>query len=153
MARKIYPRTDETFKVLSGFESAIAREMECDPSYINKVKNGVEQDRYPQFREIFRAACNVQAPTELWLHDLTAIWVKSRIPGFKDSELSAKLLEKIKTDSEETAAMVDAIADGTLDKAECYRVLSQLEKSESVKKRLKEIILHRLGEITEKENN
>lgn len=149
MARKVYPRTDETFKVLSEFESAIAREMECDPSYINKIKNGVEPDRFPQFREIFRAAAMAGAPVELWLNDLMAIYVKSRKSSVCITQLSGKLLEKIATDGDAMTALVKSLQDNHLDEAECHEILSKLAKKETTTTAIKEIVLHRLAAIKE----
>lgn len=149
--RRTYQLTDETFKVLSNHLSPIAREMECDVSYINKIKNGNEIDRYAPFRELFRSGANAGAPVEIWLHDLTAIYIRSRKSDLCASQLAAQLLEKIQADSESTAQLVDAIADGHLDKRECYAVLEKLERSEANKNRLKELVLGRLGEINEKD--
>lgn len=149
MARKIYPRTDETFKVLSDFESRIAREMECDPSYINKVKNGVEQDRFPQFREIFRAACNAHAPVEFWLNDLMAIYTRSRKADVCVSQLSGKLLEKIETDADAAATLVKSLRDNHLTEAECHEILAKMTAKEATTAAIKEIVLNRLAAIKE----
>ena len=39
MPRKTYKLTDETYEVLKGNEQSIAKEMECDPSYIYGIRN------------------------------------------------------------------------------------------------------------------
>ena len=151
MPRKIYTRSDETFKVLAGHESEIAKEMECDVSYINKVKNDREPDRYPPFREIFRAGCNTRtAPVEIWLNDLTGIYVRSRSIGICSSELSTKLLEKITDDAQALSALVESLKDGVLDERECHEVLAKLAKNTQTNDRIKTLILARLGELTEK---
>jgi hypothetical protein len=150
MARRTYRLSDETFKVLSGNESAIDREMECDVSYISKIKNSSEPDRYPPFREIFRAACHTGcAPAEIWLNDLTAIYVRSRSIGIKPSELSAKLLEKIETDAKSLSALVDALKDGKLEEGECHEVLSKLAKNQETNASIKQLVCARLGELQE----
>lgn len=149
MARKIYPRTDETFKVLSEYESQIAREMECDVSYVNKIKNGVEQDRFPQFREIFRAACNAHAPAAIWLNDLIAIFVKSRKGNASVAHLSGKLLEKIQTDADAMTCIVKSLQDNCLDESECHEILSKLAAKEATTDAIKEIVLLRLATLKE----
>lgn len=148
MARKTYQLTDETFQVLSGNEAKIAREMECDPSYINKIKNGVELDRFAAFRALFRAACYAAAPTNIWLNDLTAIYMKSRIANISSVEISLGLIEKINADAASAGEILKAIEDGVLDKSECHRVLAAMETVETSNAKIKQIVLKRLGELS-----
>lgn len=149
MPRKTYQRTDETFKVLSDHESAIAREMEVDLSYINKIKNGVETDRFPQFREIFRAACYAGAPAEIWLNSLNSIYVKSRATHLCPSELSAKMLEKISDDAKALTTLASSLSDGKIEEHECHAILGAMAKNEATNSRIKTLVQLRLGEITE----
>ena len=149
MARKHYKLTDETFQVLSKHEAAIAREMECDPSYVYKIKNGDEPDRFPPFRELFRAAANAGAPANIWLNDLTAIYIKSRMTTASAVEISLELAEKISADAASAGEILNSLADGKIDKAECHRILAALEKVEQSNQKIKQIVLRRLGELSE----
>lgn len=151
MARNTYHRSDETFQVLIHHESEIAREGEWKPQYIHQVKDGESPDPYPKFRALFRAAVRAGAKAEIWLNDLTAIYVKARKSDVCSSELSAKLLEKITVGAEAVRVMVDASSDGQVDERECHAILAALGRLERIIKRLQEIVLHRLGEIKEKE--
>lgn len=153
MARKTYPLTDETFKIVSGFENEIAKEMEVDPSYVRKIKTGDEPDRYPAYRHFFRAACNAQKPdgtrppVELHLNELTAIYIRSRANQLCTSEISAKMIEKITSDAKATAALVESLADGKLDKAECHLVLSTMARTREINDRIEKLMHLRLGEL------
>lgn len=151
MARKTYKRSDETFRVLSGNEADIAREAEWDVSYVNKLKNGAEPDRYPPFRELFRFSANTgTAPVEIWLNDLKSIYIRSRSLTICPSELSAKLLEKIDHDSKSLSALVEALKDGRLDESECHEILSKIAKNQETNSQIRQIALSRLGELAEK---
>lgn len=151
MARKTYGLSDETFKVLSGHESEIAREMNCDPSYIFKIKSGAETDHYPRFREIFRSASYTNtAPVEIWLNELSGIYIRSRGINSNTAELSVKILEKIESDSKSLKAIVKGLRDGKLDKSECHEILSKLAKNKATNTEIEELIRAYLGGLEEK---
>lgn len=143
--------SDETFRVISGNESAMAKEMECDVSHFHHVKGSNEPDRYPRFREWFRAGAYAGAPVEFWLNDLKAILAKAQSRNAASKQLSDTIVEKIQTNSDSTAELVNAISDGKLSKSECYNILEKLAKSEEVEKQLRNIVLLRLAEFGEKE--
>lgn len=146
MARKNYKLTDETFKVLSKKEQAIADEYDCDGSYIYAIKNGESPDPYPHFRRLFRAAARAGAKAEIWFNDLAGILINSR-PIIHCTEFSKQLLKKIRTDAECTEKMIEAVADGELDKSECHELLAINQKVLENARHLEMILQKRLGEI------
>jgi hypothetical protein len=152
MARQTYSRSDETFKVLSGHEGEFAREMEKDVSYFNKIKNENEPDPYPRFRAIFRAGCQTSAPVEIWLNDMTGIYIRSRRLNASASELSRIVLEKIDGDGETLKEIFDSTKDNHLDKEECHRILAKLARNEKTNEQIRAAVLARLGEISETED-
>lgn len=150
MPRKTYPLTDETYRVISGNEQAMAREMECDPSYFHHIKRSEEPDRYPPFREQFRAGAYANAPVEIWLNDLNAILLKAKISR-AEAPITQKILDKIQDDSQALQTIVEAARDGHFDKSECHKVLAALAKNAETNKQIEEQMLIRLAEIGEKE--
>jgi hypothetical protein len=151
MARETYPRSDETFKVLSDHEAEFAREGDKDISYFNKLKNGSEPDRYAPFRALFRIGCRTSAPVDIWLNDLSAIYVRSRRLHLPASDLSGKILEKIHSDAEALSEILKALSDKVLSKEECHLVLAKLAANEETNNEIKNAVLARLGEISESE--
>ena len=152
MSRQTYPRSDETFKVLAGHEAEFAREADKDASYFNKLKNDVEPDPYSRFRALFRTGCRTSAPVEVWLHDLQAIFVRSRKLQLVSSELTSTLLQKIQSDSDTLKECLAAIQDGNVDKSECHAILAKLATNEEISNSIKQTVLDRLGELTEGED-
>jgi hypothetical protein len=131
MARKTYGHTDETRAVLSGNEAAIAREMECDASYIFAIKNAKEPDRYPRFRELFRAAARGGADVSPWMNDLTSI-VESVKPAAKETEdLGKFVVAKFHDESLSTEEFLRSMSDGRLDEHEIDELLTLLERVKS----------------------
>jgi len=149
--RQNYGLSDETFQILIGKESLIADEFGCDESYIFGIKNQKNPDPYPKFRRLFRAAVRAGANAQLWLNDLSGIYAKAQMATTAMHELSTNLLEKIKADGESTSRIVDAIADSHLTKTECHAILSALAKNTETNKRLEQLTLRRLGELSEEE--
>jgi Lhr-like helicase len=151
MAREQYSLSDETFQVLINHESKIAEEYGCHESYIFAIKNQKSPDPFPKFRRMFRAAARSGAKAEIWFHVLAGDLTRARRADVCTSELSAKLLEKITAGAEAVRVMVDASSDGYIDERECHAILAALSKLTGIIERLREIVLHRLGEIKEKE--
>lgn len=145
--RETIPRSDETFLVLSGHEAEFATEADKDVSYFNKVKNGVEADRFAQFRALFRVGCRTTAPVEIWLNDLQGIFARSRRTPAPVAELSDKLLEKIPSDSDLLQEILTALQDKKLDKSECHLILAKLEKNKAIIKQIEELVQTELGEL------
>ena len=150
MSRRIYRRTDETFKVLVDHVAPVAREMECDYSHINRIKNDEYPDPYAPFRELFRRAAAANAPAEIWLNDLMAILLRSKKGQINVSELSGNVLRKLQSDSETLQEILQATSDNHLDKSECHLILKKLDTNETINTQIKEIVLHRLAEENEK---
>lgn len=148
MARKNYRLSDETFLVLSGNEANIAREFDCDPSYIYAIKNGDAPDRFAQFLPFFRAIAYAGAKAEIFLNVLNGILINAR-PLRNCKEFSSQIIEKIRTDAECTEQMITAIADGNLDKSECHNLLSVIAKTKRLLEKLERILHKRLGELDE----
>ncbi|HEY8562827.1 MAG TPA: hypothetical protein VIL74_20785 [Pyrinomonadaceae bacterium] len=151
MPRETYPRSDETFKVLSGNEADFAREGDKDGSHFNRIKNGDYQDPYSLFRALFRIGCRTNAPVEIWLNDLTAIYVRSRRLHLPASDLSGKILEKIHSDAEALSEILKALSDKVVTKEECHLVLAKLAANEETNNQIKAAVLHRLGELGDAE--
>lgn len=125
MARKTYSLTDATFKALAGCESSIAREMECDPTYIHQIKRGDSPDPFPKFRELYRATKHGGGDTSYWRNELNAIEaVGNDIQAAND--LNVRLLSKINIYADAVKEIVQALADGKIDARECHRLIGSL---------------------------
>ncbi|HRJ90069.1 MAG TPA: hypothetical protein PLX39_15435 [Pyrinomonadaceae bacterium] len=149
MSREAYQRSDETFKVLSGHEAEFAREADKDVSYFNKVKNGVEKDPFAHFRAMFRVACRTTADVQIWLRELDSIFERSR-PQANAQDISARLLDKIQSDSETMSVLVEALSDRHLDASECHEILARLERNKQIAESIEMGIKRRLGDLGEK---
>jgi hypothetical protein len=127
MARKTYSHTEETFKALSGREAAIAKEMECDPSYIYGIKNHTHPDPYPRFRELFRAVVRGGGDASYWSEDLAAI-AESIRHGADDKDLAGALLDDVGEFAAAIQEISRSIADGQLDENETHELILVMDK-------------------------
>jgi hypothetical protein len=150
--REIYPLTTETLKVLTGHVSSIAEEMHKTPQYIHGILSGKEQDRFAQFVPVYAAAKRAGAPVCHWRNKLDAIDARydAKSPVKQAVEC---LLEKIHTDSETTANLVEALKDGELDERECQKLLADIEKNRANDDLLEEYAKFRLGVIEDEKAN
>lgn len=145
MARKTYKLSDETYEVLKNHEQGTAKEMECDPSYIYGIRNQINPDPYPKFRELYRAAAADGAPVHIWLNDLKSI--SNRGQRIKVEDFYTGLIKKIESDAESTERIVEALKDGTIDKPECLKIADSLQKMGANLESLKSLVQLKLGEL------
>lgn len=148
MPRKTYKLTDETYEVLKGNEQSIAKEMECDPSYIYGIRNQENPDPYPKFRALFRASANAGAPIYIWLNDLQSIG-KRKKQTVTAQDFYTALIRKIEVDAQSTEEILKAVKDGEVDKHECQKIASMVESIEANLVGLKELLHLKLGECNE----
>lgn len=147
MARERHTLSDETYKVLNGYEAEFAAEADKDVSYFNKIKNGHEPDRFAQFYPLFKVGCRTHAPVEIWLNLFNSYYVHTRRLFLPLTDLSGKVLEKIDGDGETLKAIFDSTKDDHLDKAECHRILATLSINNRTNQQIEEIVLAQLGKL------
>ncbi len=149
MARKTYALSDATYQALINHEADIAREMECDPSYIYGIKNHNHPDPFPKFRELYRAAAHAGGETSFWRNELNSIDQAARPPLEKKGELVVHLVSKLGSDATSSAEILKAIEDGHVDERECHRLLRVMENVRTNEQIITETLHGRLAELQE----
>jgi hypothetical protein len=127
MAREIYSLTDQTTAVVTDNVGAIAAEMDVSNKYLYAILSEEKTDPYAPFRRLYAAAVRAGAPTCHWEVDLNAI--KTRSMKIRPSKTEIECLtEKVMSDADTTAKLVDALRDGDIDEVERRSIITAIEK-------------------------
>lgn len=149
--RRQYPRTDETYDVLRKANlKNIAKEYPCDDSYLYTIKDGKSNDPYGHFRVLYKACADAGAEVDIWLNDLIAIKTKARKENLTLRDIAATLMEKIRTDADSSAKLLESLRDNQLDRKECHEILAAFAANDTVEDEIKRLVQLRLAEIGEK---
>jgi hypothetical protein len=127
MARHTYELTDETRKVMSGNVPRIAEEAEVSDKYLHGILAGTETDPFAPFVHYYASSARAGAPICYWDNKLAAIRARyeKQIPN---KSLIQCLTEKIESDADTSAKMVDALRDGFIDAGEADRIQAAINK-------------------------
>jgi hypothetical protein len=133
--RQTYSLSDQTRLVLTGHVKPIAFELDKTPSYIYAILADTEPDRFAQFMHLYAACVRAGAPVGHWDNWFEA--VKAKYTKVRPDQTAIECLaEKIKSDADTTAKLVDALQDGKIDEREGVEIQGAIDKERETLDRL-----------------
>lgn len=129
--RHDYQLTEETLKTFKGNEGAIAEEADVGYKYVSAIMSGAKTDPFAPFKHFYRAAARAGVSRCHWRNTLDAIDARyeKKLPNKTEVEC---LTDKINSDADTTAKMVEALRDGHIDAHEARKILQAIDKERSI---------------------
>jgi hypothetical protein len=118
--RHDYELTDETRKTLSGNVQDIADEMHVSDKHLYGILAGTKTDPFAVFEHLYASTCRADRETCHWDNKLAAH--RARRKSRPSKSLVECLTDKIHSDAEATAELVDGLRDGEIDSREAERI-------------------------------
>lgn len=130
MPRHTYDLTDQTRKVLSGNVARVAEEMDVSDKYLHAILADDKTDPFSTFVHLYAAAVRAGAPVCHYDTKLAGIRARYEKQVPLKTEIEC-LTDKISSDADTTAQLVDALKDGVIDAREVERIQQAIDKERS----------------------